>query len=101
MEEDIKILKEIKEEYDYAFGTKIYRPHSISREEIQAIENILNRLEQLEKDFEIIQHEHDRLDKINNELLKKNEHYKYLMYALETYYNITEEDLQKCIKEDC
>lgn len=52
MEEDIKILKEIKEEYDYAFGTKIYRPHSISREEIQAIENILSKIEQDERVIE-------------------------------------------------
>ena len=55
MEEDIKILKEViehKNDYDYAFGTKIVRPYSIDREEIQAIENILGRLEQLEKEKE-------------------------------------------------
>lgn len=52
MEEDIKILKEIKEEYDDAFGTMIYRPHSMDTNEVRALQNILNRLEQLEKENE-------------------------------------------------
>ena len=33
-------------------------------------------------------------------LQKENEHYEDLIYALKTYYDITEEDLEKCIKND-
>lgn len=55
IKEDLKILKEIiehKNDYDFAFGTKIWRPYSLGREDIQAIENILNRLEQDERVIE-------------------------------------------------
>ena len=34
------------------------------------------------------------------ELINENEHYENLIYALKTYYNITKEDLEKCIKND-
>ena len=66
----------------------------------QALKTVLNELERLQKEFEAVDHECSRLEKKENELEKENEHYKDLIYALETYYDITEEDLEKCIKED-
>lgn len=41
-----------------------------------------------------------RLEKKEIELINENEHYKDLIYALKTYYDITEEDLEKCTKND-
>lgn len=66
----------------------------------KSVENILNELERLQKEFKAVDHECSRLEQKEIELEKENEHYKDLMYALETYYDITEEDLEKCIKED-
>lgn len=43
----------------------------------------------------------ERLEDENEKLKEENEHYKDLMYALETYYAITEEDLKESIKKDC
>lgn len=47
-----------------------------------------------------IDKECSRLEKKEDELINENEHYKDLIYALETYYEITEEDLEKCMKND-
>ncbi len=47
-----------------------------------------------------IDKECSRLEKKEIELINENEHYKDLIYALETYYDITEEDLEKCMKND-
>ena len=50
VEEDIKILETLtKIEYDYAFGTKIYKPHGLSTEEVDAIKNLINRVKELEE----------------------------------------------------
>ena len=47
-----------------------------------------------------IDKECSRLEKKEVELINENEHYKDLIYALKTYYNITEEDLEECMKND-
>ena len=47
-----------------------------------------------------IDKECSRLEKKEVELINENEHYKDLIYALKTYYDITEEDLEKCMKND-
>ena len=47
-----------------------------------------------------IDKECSRLEKKEIELINENEHYKDLIYALKTYYDITEEDLEKCMKND-
>lgn len=79
IEEDIKILKELGQ----------------------------NRILELEKENEEltisnkeIDKECSRLEEKEVKLINENEHYKDLIYALKTYYDITEEDLEKCIKND-
>ena len=47
-----------------------------------------------------IDKECSRLEEKEVKLINENEHYKDLIYALKTYYDITEEDLEKCIKND-
>lgn len=47
-----------------------------------------------------IDKECSRLEKKEVELINENEHYTDLIYALKTYYDITEEDLEKCMKND-
>ena len=47
-----------------------------------------------------IDKECSRLKKKEVELINENEHYEDLIYALKTYYDITEEDLEKCMKND-
>lgn len=47
-----------------------------------------------------IDKECSRLEKKEVELINENEHYEDLIYALKTYYDITEEDLEKCMKND-
>lgn len=47
-----------------------------------------------------IDKECSRLEEKEVKLISENEHYKDLIYALETYYDITEEDLEECMKND-
>ena len=47
-----------------------------------------------------IDKECSRLEKKEVELINENEQYEDLIYALKTYYDITEEDLEKCMKND-
>lgn len=60
--------------------------------EVQAIENLINRNKELEE-------KNTKLQEKNEELKEENEHYNDLMYTLETYYDITEEDLENSVKE--
>ena len=73
----------------------------------QAIEHILSDYKRVLKENEElkisnkeIDKECSRLEKKEVELINENEHYEDLIYALKTYYNITEEDLEKCMKND-
>lgn len=73
----------------------------------QAIERILKDYKRVLKENEElkisnkeIDKECSRLEKKEVELINENEHYKYLIYALKTYYDITEEDLEECMKND-
>ena len=56
MEEDIKIVKEIAGGFWERIGLNVLEPHKeeILKRKMEAIENILNRLEQLEKELEPI-----------------------------------------------
>lgn len=65
-----------------------------------ALKTVLNELERLQKEFKAVDNECSRLEQKEIILESENEHYKDLIYALETYYTITEEDLEKCVKED-
>ena len=61
---------------------------------------VLKENEELKISNKEIDKECSRLEKKEFELINENEHYEDLIYALKTYYDITEEDLEKCIKND-
>ena len=74
---------------------------------INALEFILSDYKRVLKENEAlkisnkeIDKECSRLEKKEVELINENEHYEDLIYALKTYYDITEEDLEKCMKND-
>lgn len=61
---------------------------------------VLKENEELTISNKEIDKECSRLEKKEVELINENEHYKDLIYALTTYYEITEEDLEECMKND-
>ena len=75
--------------------------------EVKVSTSVHNRILELEKENEEltisnkeIDKECSRLEEKEVKLINENEHYKDLIYALKTYYDITEEDLEKCMKND-
>ena len=75
--------------------------------EVKVSTSAHNRILELEKENEEltisnkeIDKECSRLEEKEVKLINENEHYKDLIYALKTYYDITEEDLEKCMKND-
>lgn len=107
IEEDIKILEEFKTNgYNILlmkYGDRIKTNFKLAK----AIEHILSDYKRTLKENEEltisnkeIDKECSRLEKKEIELINENEHYKDLIYALKTYYDITEEDLEKCMKND-
>ena len=105
IEEDVKILESIiKINNDYLKGVE---NQTINQNEIKALEHILSDYKRVLKENEElkisnkeIDKECSRLEKKEVELINENEHYEDLIYALKTYYGITEEDLEKCMKND-
>lgn len=75
--------------------------------EVKVSTSAHNRILELEKENEEltisnkeIDKECSRLEEKEVKLINENEHYKDLICALKTYYDIAEEDLEKCIKND-
>lgn len=69
MEEDLKMLGNLLKEfktYNDLDGIQDLKPYT------KAIENLIEEYKTLKRDFEYIDHEHDRLDKRNNELIEEN-----------------------------
>lgn len=106
-EEYIKILENMNDGYtfkdcdmcnNYNEKTKCCDKHKCM--ELQAIEHILQDYKKLQEEFKQVDHECERLEEKEVRLIKENEYYKDLINALETYYNITREDLEKCMKND-
>lgn len=98
IEEDVKILESIiKINNDYLKGVE---NQTINQKEIKALEHILQDYKKLQEEFKQVDHECERLEEKEVRLIKENEYYKDLINALETYYNITREDLEKCMKND-
>lgn len=101
VEEDIEILEEIKNDYLNGFE---YYTNPKAQKKADAIEHILSEYTKLEnknkewdKEFRNLQ----RLCfKLHKSWLKENQYYKDLIHALETYYDIRREDLEKYIKND-
>ena len=103
IEEDIKILENWLEELNELFKNT----HINNTKERKALEHILSDYkivlkenEELKISNKEIDKECSRLEEKEVKLINENEHYKDLIYALKTYYDITEEDLEKCIKND-
>lgn len=74
---------------------------------INAIEHILSDYKRVLKENEELNSKIPNLEQgteilmeINTKLTNENEHYEDLICALETYYDITEEDLKECMKND-
>ena len=87
--------------------TKFNNDYSIDNKDKEAIEHILSAYKRVLKENEElkisnkeIDKECSRLEEKEVKLINENEHYKDLIYALKTYYDITKEDLEKCIKND-
>ena len=104
IEEDIKILEEMIENANIE---NMDMNDCFGGEHIKAIEHILSDYKRVLKENEEltisnkeIDKECSRLEKKEVELMNENEHYKDLIYALKTYYNITEEDLEECMKNN-
>ena len=91
----IKIDKEYKEENGW---------HGYYNEEIvelaRILQHILSDYKKLQEEFKQVDRECSRLEEKEVKLIKENEHYKDLICALGTYYDITEEDLEECMKND-
>ena len=66
----------------------------------ECLKRVLKENEELTISNKEIDKECSRLEEKEVKLINENEHYKDLIYALKTYYDITEEDLEKCIKND-
>lgn len=86
---------------------ELYGEFSVGEYDIEIMQHILSDYKRVLKENEEltisnkeIDKECSRLEKKEVELINENEHYKDLIYALKTYYDITEEDLEKCMKND-
>ena len=104
IEEDIKnaehFIKSIKTDKEY----KEDGWHGYYNKEIvelaRILQHILSDYKKLQEEFKQVDRECERLEEKEVRLIEENEYYKDLLNALETYYDITEEDLEKCIKDD-
>ena len=77
-------------EYSYGITTIPY----------EWVYDFLSDYKKLQEEFKQVDHECERLEVKEVKLIKENEYYKDLINALETYYEITREDLEKCMKND-
>lgn len=100
--DSIKTDKEYKEENGWHgyYNKEIVELARILEHILSDYKRVLKENEELKESNKEIDKECNRLEKKEVELINENEHYKDLIYALETYYDITEEDLERCIKDD-
>lgn len=103
IEEDITLIekslcdKDTIIQYHYWVGTDFL--NAVERI-VADYKRVLKENEELTVSNKEIDKECSRLEKKEVELTNENEHYKDLIHALKTYYDITEEDLEKCMKND-
>lgn len=111
IEEDIKnaehFIKFIKTDKEYKedgwhgyYNKEIVELARILQHILSDYKRVLKENEELKISNKEIDKECSRLEKKEVELINENEHYEDLIYALKTYYDITEEDLEKCMKND-
>lgn len=84
---------------EYAYGITMI-PCKWVYEYLSDYKRVLKENEELTISNKEIDKECSRLKEKEVKLINENEHYKDLIYALETYYDITEEDLEECMKND-
>lgn len=103
---EIQSIKNIVDNYlkEKARADKLEKEYSAmltkSDEDECDYKRVLKENEELTISNKEIDKECSRLEKKEVELINENEHYKDLIYALETYYDITEKDLEECMKND-
>lgn len=103
---EIQSIKNIVNNYlkEKARADKLEKEYSAmltkSDEDECYYKRVLKENKELKISNKEIDKECSRLEKKEVKLINENEHYKDLIYALETYYDITEEDLEKCMKND-
>lgn len=103
---EIQSIKNIVDNYlkEKARADKLEKEYSAMLTESDKNEcdykRVLKENEELTISNKEIDKECSRLEEKEVKLINENEHYKDLIYALKTYYDITEEDLEKCIKND-
>ena len=99
MSEDEKISIEWLEKI-----TEINKKDGVENSCAEILLKLIKKLQKENEELTISNKEIDkecsRLEKKEVELINENEYYKDLIYALKTYYDIAEEDLEKCIKND-
>ena len=101
IEEDIELLQDETSSLGLFFKCKGSEKYKIALEHILSdYKRVLKENEELKISNKEIDKECSRLEKKEVELINENEHYEDLIYALKTYYDITEEDLEKCMKND-
>lgn len=101
----LKVRKEQKEIIKCAGGSCIncnpdIKALSESIDILSDYKRVLKENEELTISNKEIDKECSRLEKKEVELINENEHYEDLIYALKIYYDITEEDLEECMKND-
>lgn len=105
IEEDITRVKQriedVKEYIEYGLPYSEYLDLENSFDNILSdYKRVLKENEELTISNKEIDKECSRLEEKEVKLINENEHYKDLIYALEIYYDITEEDLEECMKKD-
>ena len=103
-EETIKSFKSLmynaKANWEYFNYEILFNFFSLYNNAIEKNKKLRKENEELKISNKEIDKECSRLEKKEVELINENEHYEDLIYALKTYYNITREDLEKCMKND-
>lgn len=108
IEEDIELLQDETSSLGLFFKCKDSEKYKIALEHIlsdykrvlEMNEVLLKENEELTISNKEIDKECSRLEEKEVKLINDNEHYKDLIHALEIYYDITEEDLEECMKKD-
>ena len=105
IEEDITRIKQriedVKEYIEYGLPYSEYLDLENSFDNILSdYERVLKENKELNSKIPNLEQGTEILMEINTKLTNENEHYEDLICALETYYDITEEDLKECMKND-
>lgn len=94
-----RMLEHILSDYKRVLQENEYMHNELDKQQTK-INKYAKENEELKISNKEIEKECSRLEKKEVKLINENEYYKDLIYALKTYYDITEEDLEKCMKND-